>query len=292
MAVPADGASIAEAADRPDPAEVDTTPAPRAGRLANGTTVTVHPATAAILRVIPVPGQGNTLVQNLGDTALIASTAQDTTDNNFVVGKIDYAMSGTNTFALTFGYDKGSRERTGIIQSSAKSIGAGSNTKTGSAKWLAVKGSSIVNELTFGYAESEPKGELPLPNFDYVGSGLIFRPGTQIMGEVVVPGLDSVGFRVGGAAYGQKTLSVRDSVTWNRGSHTWRFGGDISRVDSDVYNCSRGCNGLYDFSSISNFLRGIPRRFEGLLPVPGAFFAQLVHDGQEAGESVKFFFHK
>lgn len=238
----------------------------RAGRLANGTNVTVHPATASILRLFPVPGQGNTLVQNLGDTALIATTAQETTDNNFVVGKIDYAMSGTNTFALTFGYDKGGRDRTGIIQSSAKSIGSASNTRTGSAKWLAIKGSSIVNELTFGYAESEPQGELPLPNFDYVGSGLIFRPGSQIMGEIVVPGLDSVGFRVGGAAYGQKTFSVRDSVTWNRGSHIWRVGGDISRVDSDVYNCSRGCNGLYDFSSISNFLRGIPRRFEGLLP--------------------------
>lgn len=238
----------------------------RAGRLANGTTVTVNPTIASILRVIPAPGEGNSLVQNLGDTALIAGTAQDTTESNFVVGKLDYVMSGNNNFAFTFSYDKGGRDRNGILQSGTKSVASKSNTRTSSAKWLNIKGSSMINELTFGYAESEPQGELPLPDRDYAAAGLIFRPGTRIMGELNLAGIDSVGYRAGGSSYGQKTLSVRDAFTWNRGNHTLRFGGDISRVDSDVYNCSRGCNGVYDFANMSNFLRGIPRRFEGLLP--------------------------
>ncbi|HET7747314.1 MAG TPA: carboxypeptidase regulatory-like domain-containing protein [Vicinamibacteria bacterium] len=238
----------------------------RQGRLANGTTVAVHPASAAILRVFPVPGQGNTLVQNLGDTALIAGTAREITDNDFVVGKLDFAPSGANTFAVTFSYDKGDRERAGLIQNSTESVGSKSETRTGSAKWQAVIGNDMINEITVGYSDSKPQGELPLPNYDYTGNRLIFRPGTPIMGEINIPGVESVGFRVGGASYGQKTLSIRDSFTWRLGRHDLRFGGEVAHMDFDVYNCSRGCNGVYDFRDLANFLRGTPRRFEGLLP--------------------------
>lgn len=238
----------------------------RSGRLANGSTVAVHPATQQILRVYPTPGQGNTVVQVSGDTTLIAGTATEATTNDFVVGKLDYAPSGNNTFALTFSYDKGDRERGGIIQNSTESVGSRSNTRTGSAKWQAVIGSRMINELNVGYSDSKPQGELPLPDRDYVATGMIFRPGTSIMGEVNVPGLESVGFRVGGAAYGQKTYSVRNAFTWNRGRHDLHLGGEAARMSFDVYNCSRGCNGVYDFRDMANFLRGTPRRFEGLLP--------------------------
>jgi TonB-dependent receptor-like protein len=37
-------------------------------------------------------------------------------------------------------------------------------------------------------------------------------------------------------------------------------------MNFDVFNCSRGCNGVYEFRDMANFLRGTPRRFEGLLP--------------------------
>jgi hypothetical protein len=238
----------------------------RNGRLANGSTVTVNSATQEILRVFPTPGQGNTIVSESGDTTLIAGTATETTDNNFMVAKLDYAPSRSNTFALTFSYDKGDRERAGLIQNSTESVGSKSDTRTGSAKWQAVMGSTMINEVTVGYSDSRPQGELPLARFDYPGAGLIFRPGTEIMGEVNIPGVESVGFRVGGAAYGQETLSLREALTWHRGDHDLRLGGEVAHMSFDVYNCSRGCNGVYDFRDMANFLRGTPRRFEGLLP--------------------------
>ena len=44
----------------------------RQGRLANGRTVTVNPAMVRYLALYPVPGQSNSIVQDFGDTVLIA----------------------------------------------------------------------------------------------------------------------------------------------------------------------------------------------------------------------------
>ena len=238
----------------------------RAGRLANGTVIAVPAAITQVLGLYPVPGQGNTIVDDFGDTVLIAGTSTQDTNNNFVVGKLDYSPSGRNNYSLTFSHDKGDRQRLGLRESDQSTIGASSRTQTVSGKWVSILSNTAVNDLHIGYSNSEPTGEQPIYSIDYAARGLIFRSGSPVMGEVVVPGIDQIGFRVGGASYGQKTLSVRDAFTLTRGSHEIRLGGEFSNMDFDVFNCSRGCHGLYDFSSLANFLRGQPRRFETLLP--------------------------
>src|SRR5919109_1389123 len=104
---------------REDQGRTDTALVPsvnaRQGRLANGRTVAVNPRMTRYLELYPVPGQGNTVVENFGDTVLIAGPLNTTTDNNFALGKIDYQATGGHTLSGTYNFDRGERSPFGIM---------------------------------------------------------------------------------------------------------------------------------------------------------------------------------
>ncbi len=239
--------------------------AARLGRLASAT-LAVNPTSAKVLALYPVPGQGNQIVQDNGDTVLIAGTRNRNTENNFAVGKLDYLLSPKNTLSLTFNYDKGEVSDLGVLRAGAGAVGSSSNTRVVSTRWTTQPSNASLNELHFGYGDSEPSGELPLSEVDFAGQGLLFREGRTLMGEVNIPGVTSIGYRVAGSAYRQRSYTLKDAFSLSAGSHTLRLGGEWTYYRYNVGNCSRGCQGVYDFSNMQNFLRGIPRRFEVLLP--------------------------
>jgi len=82
---------------RDDLGKTDTALVPsvnaRQGRLANGRTVAVSPAMAPYLALYPVPGQGNSIVQDFGDTVLIAGTLRQVTESDFALGKFAHGAA-------------------------------------------------------------------------------------------------------------------------------------------------------------------------------------------------------
>lgn len=236
----------------------------RQGRLANGRVVAIHPTSATILGLYPLPGDGNTIIQDFGDTVLVGGTESVSTDSDYVLGKIDYQMSGGNTVSGTYNYDKGEQAEAGIM-SYLGTFATRSRKHVGSAKWAAVLSSTSVNELHFGFSESEPS-EIQLSDYDWLGQGLVFRTERTIMGDINVPNLAGVGFTDAGIAYGQRSYTVKDGYSLSRGDHSYRIGGEWTYYQYDVKSCAGACNGDYFFADMERFLRGVPRRFEVQLP--------------------------
>ena len=122
----------------------------------------------------------------------------------------------------------------------------------------------MLNEFKFGYSFTENIGDQALTSRDF--SSISFNPNRKLVGQFVAGDLDSVGFRVQGSTYQQKSFSFKEGVSLTRGNHSFRAGVDIDRYRYFQNSCSRGCNGIYTFANYANLLLGVPRRFEGMLP--------------------------
>ncbi len=237
----------------------------REGRLANGRVISVHPVSAKILNLYPVPGQGNTIVRDFGDTVLIAGTETETTDSNFAVAKIDYQLNAGNTLSGTYSFEKGEVRNLDLFRDLGGDA-TRSRKHVTSVKWTSVVSSASVNEAHVGFSQSEPS-EFPFTEFDWAGAGLVFRPDRDVMGRIDVTGMARVGFTDGAIAYGQRSITAKDGYSVARGNHSYRLGGEWNHFQYDVNSCAGACNGDFFFSNLEQFLRGVPRRLE--LQVPG-----------------------
>jgi len=237
----------------------------RQGRLAIGRTVPVNPAIVPFLNLYPVPGQGNSIVEDFGDTVLIAGKLTQTTDNDFLLGKLDYQANLRNTFSLTYNRDKGERSPFDVL-GDLGALGTRSTKHVYGTKWTSVLSTQALNEFHFGYADTKPEGEIPLSTIDFRGQNLLFRPDRRLLGQIVVPGLNSVGYRQDQSSYRQRAYMLKDSYSLSRGDHSLRIGGEWTYYQYNIFACSRGCQGIYEFRDLPNFLAGNPRRFEVMLP--------------------------
>ena len=104
---------------------------------------------------------GNTIVQDFGDTVLIAGTEVIPIRNNFALGKVDYNINNDNVLSGTYNFDKGHRSPYGIL-GDVGALGSESLKNVLSTKWTSVLSKSAVNEVNVGYSDSRPSGDLPL----------------------------------------------------------------------------------------------------------------------------------
>lgn len=237
----------------------------RQGRLADGRIVTVDQRVKPFADLFPVAGQGNNIVQDFGDTVLIAGTRKQPADTDFATGKIDYQLNNRNTISGTYNFDKGERSPTGVL-GDLNSTGTSSRKHLVSGKWTGVITSSSVNEFNFGYSDSEPAGDIPLNKIDFSKQGLTFRPDRKIMGQINIPGVTSIGYRQDFSRYRQRAYSLKEGFSLTKGNHSYRLGGEWTYYRYNIGSCSRGCAGVWDFADIQSFLTRIPRRFEIMLP--------------------------
>lgn len=269
--------------------------AARQGRLANGRVVRVSPAAQPFVDVYPVPGQGNQVVESFGDTVLIAGPRTRNTKNNFAVGKLDFQMTNTSALSGTYNFDKGERSPFGIL-GDLSGTGTKSRKHVVSTKWTKVLSSASLNEFHFGYSDSQPEGDIPLSTIDFVQRGLLFRSDRQRLGDIAVPGLSGIGYRQDESSYQQRTYALKDGLSVAKGNHSYRFGGEWTYYRYDVASCSRGCNGVYQFANLEQFLLGVPNRFEVMLPGGDIIARDLrqhmlgvyAQDNWRAGEDLTF----
>lgn len=253
---------------REDLGTTDTATVPsvaaRLGRLSTST-VPVASSVVPFLNLFPVPGDGNQIVQDFGDTVLIAGTRVQPTRNNFAVGKIDYHANSNNAVGVTYNFDKGERSPFGIL-GALNGVGTTSKKHVVSSKLTSVMSSRSVNELNFGMSDSRPTGDIPLSDIDFAERGLVFRSDRTLMGDITVPGLSGIGYRTDFSSYRQLAFTVKDGYSFNTDKHSFRVGGEWTRYNYQISSCSRGCNGVMQFADLQQFLRGVPNRFEVMLP--------------------------
>ena len=238
----------------------------RRGILPTGT-VAVDPRVLPYLALYPVPGVGNTPVRDLGNgTILVASSGANLVDDNFVLGKGDYQVNNSNNLSVTYSWNKGDRTPYGMLTEvgDTEVFGTSSGRKILGVKHTSVIGNSSLNELNFGYSDTSSTGDVPLTSTDF--TSLAFRSERSLVGQLNVSGLSSVGFRVDASDYRQRGYSVKDAFSFVRGNHSFRTGGEVTYYKYDVESCSRGCNGLWTFPSVTRFLTALPSDFQVMLP--------------------------
>ncbi len=121
---------------------------------------------------------------------------------------------------------------------------------------------NLTNELRFGFARSNPTEDIapedPLPELSFIAG--------QPIGTISISGFDIFGSdRNLPRRITQNSFQLSDNFNFNRNRHTFAAGLQVERLQYNIISSSRS-RGEFTFSNLSNFLRGIARTFEGLLP--------------------------
>ena len=126
--------------------------------------------------------------------------------------------------------------------------------------WNRVIGSSMVNELLVGYSHTS----VVLDTFDWAGIGDA-NAAYGIAGGQPISGLSSIGWGSGLTLPGAiapdsdtlaKTYQINEKLTWLRGRHALKFGGQFLRYDQRRFYA--GNNGLLGFINYTGTFTGVP----------------------------------
>jgi len=189
---------------------------------------------------------------------------QKTDERSFAV-RFDYQASQLNKFYVRFFRDEGRDISPNGV--SGATIQIDDIPQNGVLGWQSIlkKDGSLINDLKFGYNSSLSRiaGQAPIINgVDFSGLSL------NIGGSVAVSGIAGQGTPSGvsipggliransaqngrGQPYTPYTLSYIDSLSWTKGDHSIKFGGEFRQVR--LYTDRLGGT-TYTYSSLNNFL--------------------------------------
>src|SRR2546428_7163397 len=255
--------------------QVSTVPsaAARRGVLSTGSVV-VAPSVSRFLQTFyPLPN--GPLLGN-GDTGIFSFAGQQVTTENYVTAKLDHKLASQDTLSGTF-----MRDNSNVVQPDAFDELLGnvvSRRQLVTIHEQHIFNSKFLNAARFGFnrAVAVEGGVSRVMNPVLADAAFGFIPG-QFVGEIqAVPGVTN--FTGGLNAQRPGTRSSSRNIFWNsfqwtddvfliKGVHALQFGVLVERMQDNLLLTSR-TNGVFKFSSLSDFLTNRPRNFAGLLPIP------------------------
>src|SRR5215831_1353598 len=232
----------------------------RNGQLPSGN-IAVSPAIRPILdTLLPLPNG-----RNLGGgIAQYLFTAAQPTNEEFAQGRIDHRFSAANSLFGRYTIDNGSVDRPPTTKA------PGTNTRERSRNQYVTLSDqhafspTLLNTMRFGFNRSDHESvnertiSIP-PQLSWISGqpfGYLTISGvvTEDFGDYRLPRLD----RLNNWQYG-------DTVFVNRGTHSIRFGFDFQRIQFNQHTTNQ-VGGLLTFTSLANFLQGIPSQFDFAVP--------------------------
>lgn len=227
------------------------------------TFVGVHPLVRPYLDALfPIPDG-----REFGDgTAELVHASSDPTDENFIVGKLDWTIGQKDSMFVRFSGDVSDS------QSSLENPRFRADTSTDTRYFMTqhqrVFSSGVLNVLRGAINRTSRVSDTGVPLFDFPSS--LYYTAVQYPGGIAISGMTGA---PGGspADYAQTLLQLNDSLTWSKGRHTMKFGFDLQRYLFEAssypsYGGQFGFRNLAEFLTLRRSATAAANVFTGSLP--------------------------
>ncbi len=236
------------------------TQAARNGQLV-AETVTVSPLVEPYLALYPLPTSN---IQ--GDTGTFTSITQQLGNENFFTTRIDHSFSTTDLVHATYMFDDSTLTSPDLFQTVVSGTLARRQLVT--AEYTKTLTPAFLNTFRVGFSRVsadiiKPK-KLLLPFAGDPSNG--FVPGIPV-GFIGVTGISNYtgGPGAGGEVeYGFNSIQVYDDLFWTKGMHSLKFGANVERLQDSELGTLKP-NGVFNFTSLANFLTDQPAAFSAAL---------------------------
>ena len=237
--------------------------------------VGVHPQAQPYLDLLfPIPTG-----QDFGDgTAEEAHAHQDPTDEDFYVVKFDWNATSNDSFLFRY-----SRDWSDALVSQDHPLfeeGTSTETRFITAQHQRFLRANLLNVVRFSanrtYRDSDVLPTVDIPTSLYFSEdphwGAINIIGTSLAGSTATVPVE----------YEQDVYQLSDTLTWNTGRHTWKYGFDWQNYHFDGFSHSR-YGGEFRFRNLTEFLTlrrsatAQADRFTGNLPDSDTFRRMRQH---------------
>jgi hypothetical protein len=206
-----------------------------------------------------------------GDTGKFLFSPKRLGQENYVIGKIDHYFTAATTFSGSYTYDN--TDVSTPDDYNLKSTLAPARRQNGVLSLQHLFSPSLINNIRAGVTRVYGGNNIDVnPNVPLLSDlSFGFVPG-QVFGQLIVAGVASglIGVPSGLGASGENLFGytapqVYDDLSWTKGRHSLRTGFNFERIDYNIYIPNKP-NGAWNFTSIQNFLLGIPSQFQGDFP--------------------------
>jgi len=236
------------------------TQAARNGQLVAGT-VTVSPLVEPYLALYPLP------TNNInGDTGTFTSVTQQIGNENFFTTRIDHEFSPADLVHGTYTFDDGTLTAPDLFQTVVSGTLARRQLATG--EYTKIISPAFVNTFRVGFSHVSADIIKPIkvlaPFAGDPGNG--FVPGIPV-GFIGVTGISNYtgGPGAGGEVkYGFNSIQVHDDLFWTKGMQSLKFGANVERLQDNELGTLKP-NGVFNFTSLTNFLTDQPAIFSAAL---------------------------
>ena len=236
------------------------TQAARNGELVAGA-VTVSPLVKPYLTLYPLP------TSNIkGDTGTFTSITQQSGNENFFTTRIDHNFSPADLVHGTYMFDDSSLTSPDLFQTVVS--GTLARRQLATAEYTKVITPAFVNTFRVGFSRVSADVIKPIkalvPFADDPSNG--FVPGIPV-GFIGVTGISNYtgGPGAGGEVdYGFNSIQVYDDLFWTKGMHSLKFGANVERLQDNELGTLKP-NGVFNFTSLANFLTDQPAAFSAAL---------------------------
>ena len=233
--------------------------AARTGNLPTGP-ITVNQAIQPILALFP-HANGKDLG---GGVAQYLFSAPQPTNEYFTQGRIDHHFSANDLLFGRYTFDNGTVNRPPTVKVPITLTAERSRNQYATLEYQHVFSPTKLNTFRIGFNRSDHESvnqhtvDIPSTTTWIPGQPLgyltISGVATEDFGDYRLPRLD----RLNNYQFG-------DTYFLSHGKHAFRFGLDTQRIQFNQHTTSQ-VGGLLTFTSLSNFLRGIPSQFDFSLP--------------------------
>ena len=198
-----------------------------------------------------------------GTADFIRSTAR-TVEEDYLSARIDHQLSDANTFFGRYTWDDAIRSNPNDIATILEDL---TTNQYLTLEDTHVFSTAVVNRFMAGATRTDLRTAVPLfpginlPQLTFTGR----RPLGQT-GIFTVDGIDDLGGQSTNPRLGaQNTFQFKDDISYQRGNHSLKFGGEFTRYQLTHGTPFHGA-GQYDFDSLEEALNGEVGELQALLP--------------------------